>query len=184
VKYGRPPEFLDRAAGLVRDHVTGGGFADFFGPDVALVPTPGSAPLAPGATLSAGRIVDALSRAGVAGSILPILTRHTAVQKSAFARPGERPTARTHVESFRVERIGGDSSGLFDPRRILIVDDFVTKGATLYAAATVVADAFPRSEVRAFALVRTMGRVPEVSALMDPCEGRLTYQFGAIDRQP
>ena len=67
-----------------------------------------------------------------------------------------------------------DAGGFFAPPRILVVDDFVTKGATLYAAAALVAQALPSSDVHAFALVRTMGLVPEIEDLVGPVEKRLS----------
>jgi adenine/guanine phosphoribosyltransferase-like PRPP-binding protein len=67
------------------------------------------------------------------------------------------------------------AGGLLAPQRIVLVDDFITKGTTLYAAASVLADAVPGSEVRCFALVRTKGLVPDVDAIVEPMEGELRY---------
>ena len=99
--------------------------------------------------------------------------------KSAIAAPGERPEAKLHHESLRV-----DSDLLERPRRITIVDDFVTKGATLLAAASHVQEAFPEAEVQTFALVRTMGLVADIEAIGEPCEGLITRVCQRVDRQP
>jgi phosphoribosylpyrophosphate synthetase len=48
---------------------------------------------------------------------------------------------------------------------LLLVDDFVTKGRTILAAATVLNRAFPAAQIQAFAVVRTMGLVPEVEKI-------------------
>jgi len=34
---------------------------------------------------------------------------------------------------------------------------------------------FPNAEIRAFALVRTMGLVPDIKEIVDPCIGTVTY---------
>ena len=64
---------------------------------------------------------------------------------------------------------------LIGSKRVLIVDDFVTKGATILAGASRVAEAFPDAEVRAFALVRTLGFVPNVESIIDLTVGQITY---------
>ena len=64
-------------------------------------------------------------------------------------------------------------STLVDPRNITIIDDVVTKGATLLAAASLLANAFPDARVRAFALVRTMGLVPDIERIVEPVVGRI-----------
>jgi hypothetical protein len=58
--------------------------------------------------------------------------------------------------------------------RITIVDDVVTRGAMLLAAAQLVAAAYPDAEVRAFALVRTCNLGPEIDRSIDPVIGTIT----------
>ena len=110
--------------------------------------------------------------------VVSCLERWKAVPKSACARPGERPEPEIHFESMRVV------STVFRPQRITVVDDFVTKGATLLAAVSRVQAAFPDSSVRGFALVRTRGLVPEVERILDPCVGRITCRGGVVRRDP
>jgi hypothetical protein len=59
-----------------------------------------------------------------------------------------------------------------------------TKGRTLLAAASCVHDAFPCAQIRAFALVRTMGFVPGVQQLLDPCKGEIRWRAGDAYRSP
>jgi adenine/guanine phosphoribosyltransferase-like PRPP-binding protein len=77
------------------------------------------------------------------------------------------------------------TSVLERPRKITLVDDVVTKGATLLAAASLLAQAFPEAEIQAFALIRTMGLVPEVERIVDPVVGRIfRTPSGGADRRP
>lgn len=150
----------------------------FFEPDVALFPAPGSAPLVSGGASPPNVICQSLVTQGLAAEIRPILRRTEAVPKSAYARPGERPSVQRHYETMAVE------ADLAAPHKILIVGDFITKGATLLAAASRVSEAFPGCEVKAFALIRTMGLIFEIEKTIDPCVGSVLYESGNATRTP
>jgi predicted amidophosphoribosyltransferase len=107
------------------------------------------------------------------------LVRRVAVTKSATAG-GARPDARAHFESLDVAGLA-----LSAPRRILIVDDVVTSGATLLACASRVQDAHPGAQVLAFGLIRAMSRV-EVDEIPAPCVGTITLDpySGLTTRRP
>lgn len=173
-------DFLNQVSTHLRGFLPADIVADFLSEDVVLVPTPRRTPLpAKDALWPAKLICEALIRGGLGGRVLPCLTRIEAVPKSAFASPGERPLPHRHYDTMRVER-----ELLEAPARVTLVDDFVTKGATLIAAASRVKEAFPKAEVRAFALVRTMGLIPEIAKMGDPCRGRITFNGVSADRQP
>jgi adenine/guanine phosphoribosyltransferase-like PRPP-binding protein len=70
------------------------------------------------------------------------------------------------------------------PERIVLIDDVVTKGRTLLAAATRLQEAFPSAQIRAFALVRTMGLIAGVNQLLDPCKGEIRWRAGDAHRNP
>jgi hypothetical protein len=144
-----------------------------------LIPAPRSAPLRRGALWPAHRICEELARAGLGRDILPCLERAEAVRKSAFAAKGERPGVRDHLDSMSV------AAGLAPAGDLVVVDDFVTKGATLLASGSLVKAAFPTSTVSGFALVRTMGFVPEVDTVVEPCVGRIWLSAGGtVHRRP
>jgi predicted amidophosphoribosyltransferase len=152
--------------------------AGFFSTADVLVPVPGSSPCAAGGWWAARHLAVALINEGLGGAEWSGLHRVWAVRKSATAAPGERPTVNLHYDSFCIERPATP------PERIVLIDDVVTRGRTLLAAATRVHEAFPFAQIRAFALVRTMGLIPGVRQLLDPCKGEIRWRAGDAHRSP
>lgn len=178
IKFDRPGG-IAKAVDELRKRLDKTPLAEVLGPEVSLVPAPRSAPLVQGALWPAQRISEELVRQGLGKEILPCIRRVTAVSKSAYAGWGQRPTPQEHFESMAAERV------LARPARVTVVDDFVTKGATLLAVASHAQHLFPEAEVLAFAMVRTMGLVPEIERIVDPCVGVISLQpWGDTDRDP
>ena len=170
---------LAKMAERVRIDVQSGLYPGFFGPHVVLVPVPGSTPRRDATTLwVAERICTALLAEGLAASAAPYLTRDVQVPKSAFQAPGNRPGVEMHYDSISA------SSDLLQPAQLLLVDDIVTKGCTLLACGSRIREAFPHSAVRAFAMLRTMGLIPDVSRTADPCVGLITARGNDAHRDP
>jgi hypothetical protein len=151
--------------------------AGFFHSDDVLVPIPGSSPKVRG-TWAAADLAQALVREGLGTIAWHGLHRVSAVPKSATAAPGGRPTVSRHYESFRMDQWP------IQPAGVVIIDDVITKGRTLLAAAARIRETFPQAQVRAFALVRTMGLVAGVDHLLDPCTGEIRWQRGDAQRVP
>jgi hypothetical protein len=172
------PTAFSLSAARVRRLFDGGQFRTTFGDDVTLVPVPGRAPLAPGATSRAQEICIALLDQRLAADVQSLLERERPVSKSAWAAAGERPDPDDHYASL------GVTATLAAPRRIVLVDDFVTRGATLLGAASRLAERFPAVPLRAFAVVRTESFEP-LRSIVDPREGVVerTPAGGAV-RQP
>lgn len=168
----------DRIAQHVLQRHEEGCFPDFFGPDVTAVPVPGHAPLYRGAIDNTTRIAEALQRLGLVHEVLTVLTRARAVKKSAFATPADRPRVATHFESLAVEET------LARPTRLLLIDDFITRGATLLGAASRVQVAYPESEIRGFALVRSVTD-EDITSISAPVVGVVTLnEAGESTRRP
>jgi adenine/guanine phosphoribosyltransferase-like PRPP-binding protein len=83
-----------------------------------------------------------------------------------------------HYDSFEVE------SRPSPPLQITLIDDVVTKGRTLLAAASRVHEACPDSQIRAFALLRTLSYAPRIERILDPCVGEIRWCRGDAHRIP
>lgn len=152
----------------------------YFNASVALVPAPRSSPLsAPGALWPALRICQSLKSEGCAGSVLPCLKRIKPITKSATAGVGKRPDPDTHYESIEVDQ----PALLTPPEAITVVDDVITRGSTFLAMYRRLREAFPQTEIRCFAIVRTMSGV-EVTQILDPVEGIISFTGMHLLRQP
>jgi hypoxanthine phosphoribosyltransferase len=68
--------------------------------------------------------------------------------------------------------------------KILLVDDVITKGRTLLAAAARLQEQFPHADIRAFALIRTLGFTPRVEQLAETCNGVVRWAGGDARRDP
>ena len=145
-----------------------------------LVPVPGSAPASRG-VWAAQYLASALHGVGLGRSVWAGIERRFAVRKSATALSAQRPTVQQHYASFAVTR---KSMPPELPTRLVIVDDVITKGRTILAAAIRLHEAFPNADIRAFALVRTMGFVPKVGDALDPCQGVVRWAGGDARREP
>ena len=173
------PAILADIAKRIRSLVQAGEFPGFFGPDTTLIPVPGRAPRRSADTLWVPeRICQELQRVGLAREIWPALRRAHVVPKSAFAAPGERPALQTHLDSLAL------TSAVPPTGKLLLVDDFVTKGRTLLAAAQTLSQSMPQVEVRAFAVVRTMGLVPDVDRILWPIVGEIRLEQDDAVREP
>jgi len=62
--------------------------------------------------------------------------------------------------------------------------DIVARGRTLLAAAARLREHFPHADVRAFALVRTLGLLDRLDRLLDPCVGLVFWAGGDARREP
>lgn len=172
------PVLLPRLAARVAEFVAAGNWPELFGPEVAFVPVPGRAPHVLGGLWGPNKIAHALQQVGLASSVWTALRRSRAIPKSAFAAPGERPELEEHFTSLEMVDL------LVPTERVVLVDDFVTKGRTLLAAARRINAALPELPVSAFALVRTKGLVADIEHLWEPVCGEIRLVNGDAQREP
>jgi predicted amidophosphoribosyltransferase len=171
--------FMVRYAVRVHQQALGSSrLAGFFCSTDILVPVPRSVPRCHGGTWVAADLSHALVQEGLGAMTWPGLRRISAVRKSATAAPGARPSVAVHYASFSIDRPP------VIPTSVVLIDDIVTRGRTLLAAASRVREAFPDAKIRAFALLRTMGQIPGVQSLLDPCTGEIRWRAGDAQRLP
>jgi predicted amidophosphoribosyltransferase len=172
------PVWLPRYAGRVcRATCRDRELAALFSRGAVLVPVPGSAMTTDG-SWAAERLARALQAVGLGQAVWPALRRQVAVRKSATAAVGARPSVREHYESLAVVRSSGAAA------RIVLVDDVITKGRTLLAAAARLQGECPNADIRAFALIRTSGFVPRLTQFQELCHGVVRWAGGDARREP
>jgi len=154
--------------------------AEFFRAIDVLIPIPASEPSCADRDYLPDRLAAAFVAEGLASSAWKGLRRVRAVAKSATAAPGRRPTVLAHYESLSVV----PGANLPDDARLLLIDDVVTKGRTLLAAAMRLHEAFPQARISAFALLRTLGFKDRLEGLLEPCVGRIGWRAGDARRNP
>jgi hypothetical protein len=172
------PIWLPRYAGVVyRSSLSDPRLRALFTPDAVLVPVPGSARSGetPWAAL---RLAYALSQVGFALRIWTGLRRRHAVTKSATAPSACRPTVYQHYDSFAVMPPPNPI------RRVVLIDDVITKGRTLLAAATRLRVELPLADIRGFALIRTEGFVGRIKHVEESCHGVVRWAWGDARREP
>lgn len=133
-----------------------------------LVPVPGCTPARAG-TWAAARLAEALVQAGLGCGTWHGLHRVLPVRKSGTAARGLRPTVALHFDSLRM------SPPVSQPASVVLIDDVITQGRTLLAAAARAREVFPQAQIRAFALLRTLGLVAEIERVLEPCRGEIRW---------
>jgi predicted amidophosphoribosyltransferase len=152
--------------------------ARFLGSDVTLVPMPGHAPMKDARSHWAAReLCEHFVAAGLGTRWLPLLERATRTVKAAGSRNEDRPSAEEHYGSFLVK------PDLAATPCITVIDDVITRGATMLAAIARLAEAYPRATVRGFALLRTQTDQPIVT-VKEPVVGRVIRVPWGTKRTP
>jgi phosphoribosylpyrophosphate synthetase len=120
----------------------------------------------------------------LAGSVWTGVERRFPVRKSATALNADRPTVRQHYESFAVFMHSMSTRPPLEPVKLVLIDDVITKGRTILAAAARLHEAFPNADIRAFALIRTMGFLAKIDDPCDPCQGEVRWSAQDARREP
>lgn len=178
IKTGRMKALVDRAIQVDRA-CRFSSLAGFFPAAAILVPVPGSSPSPWGRATPSGRLATVLCEHGFGKGIWFGLRRVRAVRKSATAARGARPSLRTHFDTIAVESIQRPQTS-----HLVLIDDVVTRGRTLLAAALRLREIFPQADIRGFALLRTMGYSPVFNELLVPCTGKIQWVCDDARRSP
>lgn len=156
--------------------------APWLGPDVVLVPAPRSAPFPPrdlevplrGTERDflwvPRRICEEMVRQGLGGATHELLVRERRVARASAVSAALRPLPQEHLDSLSCRPL------LHAGGRLLVVDDVVTRGATLLACVSLLAERFPEAEVAAFALVRSVSDPRDFTGMRVPVAGTISLR--------
>lgn len=153
-------------------------FSGFFGPDVLAIPIPSSSLKRPGSLWIPMELALALKALGLVGEVLPLLERTIALPKSAFSLASERSKAIDHYNSVTL------SKALIAPSSILLVDDVITRGATMLGVAGRLVEEYPNVQVKGFAAMRAVTNPDEFQNLLDPRKGKISLLGDQTIRRP
>lgn len=154
-------------------------FAEYFKVDPILIPTPKSSLSKSNTLWVPQRLATALVEVGLGKDVKPLLQREKSVAKSSTSLPENRPKPIEHYNSMAVKET------LDDPKEILLIDDVITRGATLLGAANKLVDAFPNARIHAFAFMRTISILDKFVKIFDPCKGKIILRDdGSTIRRP
>jgi len=146
-------------------------YASFLTSQPILVPVPGSSLMKEDTLWVPDRIAKSLVANGIGREVAACLSRATAVPKSATSDAPDRPKPLRHFETLAIQE-----SISQPPDEILLVDDIVTRGATMWGAANRLAEAYPEALIRGFAAVRTSSNPYEFEELYRPVKGTIEFR--------
>lgn len=150
-------------ARTVREEMDKLPFGHFFQSNTVLIPTPKTSLMRPDTLWVPDRIANALKDEGIGIWVIRI----KAMRKAALSQAKDRPTALDQYNSMVVD------TAIARPEEILLVDDIVTRGATLLGAANRLADAYPGIRIRAFVAMRTQSKPSVFSRDYGRCIGTI-----------
>jgi hypothetical protein len=166
---GQPPILTSELiAKMIHENMNNLPFCTFFQSNTILVPAPSSSLMKKDTLWVPERIANALVKQGFGKQVVSCIRRETAVQKAATSPSHERPTAQDHYNSLSVQH-----ENLSEPEDILLIDDVITRGATLLGCANRLVTAFPKCRIRAFAAMRTESDPKKFKKLQDPRIGEI-----------
>lgn len=162
---------------IISDNITKLPFSDFFNTNTILVPVPNSSFMQPGTLWVPKRIADALVQNRLGSSVVELIQRVKPLRRSSTSSNVNRPKAIEHYNSIEVQE------RLLDTEEIILIDDVITRGATLLGIATKLANSYPNSRIRGFAVMRTISS-GIVRNIYDPCIGMIKLKNDDTFRDP
>jgi predicted amidophosphoribosyltransferase len=163
---------------LIKDNLSNLPFSKLFTVNPILIPTPRSSLMQPGTLWVPQRLAHAFVRRGLGKGIEECLKRIKAVRKSATSQASGRPKTFEHYQSMEVQKI------FPEPTEILLIDDIITRGATVLGATNKLAEAFPKAHICVFATMRTISPPDLFRTTFDPCIGHIELRGMDTFRRP
>ena len=166
IKAGRIEQYKVRISEITSGHDDQ--LSEFLNQNITLVPAPRSSITRESDLWPALEICKLLQSLGL-GTVAPCLTRKVPIKKSSlFFNADQRPSIAEQFASMAVENY-------VPTENITLVDDVLTLGRTSIAGASKLAERFPNATIRVFALIRTMGVIPEIDDILSVQVGTITY---------
>lgn len=153
-------------------------FSHFFDKNPVLIPIPNSSFMKPNTLWVPQRLANALYENGLGRGIEDVLKRKIALPKAATSPAKDRPKAWQHYQSLEIQKT------LSEPKEILLIDDVVTRGATLLGATNKLSDTFPGVRIKAFSVMRTIGKRGPFRGVYDPVVGEIELNGQETFRNP
>jgi|GEM_PF-304226 hypothetical protein len=157
-------------AEVLKKLVNGGYFSDFFQEDTILIPMPRATPIKKSQLWPSFQIAKAMENEGL-GVVRPVLVRTKPVLKSSLASPKQRPKPIDHYESMGINKMVELGS-----KKLIFVDDIVTRGHTFMGAAWRLKEAFSNVGITAFAAMQTISNKSEFKNHFYPAKGTINYR--------
>lgn len=175
---GKSMKISDYVAKRVKEDLDTLPFSTLFTDNPVLVPTPSSSLKKPDSLDVPMSITTALG-SQLGNQVSECLVRTKPLPKSATSAAANRSTAAQHYESLQVQAI------LTNPTSILLIDDVVTRGATVLGAASRLAQTYPLARISAFIALRSVSNPSEFKGVWTPIIGQITLQpNGGTLRRP
>ena len=170
---------IEAVADRIRLLVDSDGVKGFLGESVTLVPVPGYAPWRGEKHKWVGLLLArALQERGLGRDVATLVSRTYAVRRSAGSRRSDRPTHRTHYESFTVRALTETV-----PSKITVVDDVLGRGATIMGAVARIRERFPDADIRGFAAIRVKSDFGD-GPIVASCRHRILIGANGVRREP
>ncbi|MFW5852943.1 MAG: ComF family protein [Nanoarchaeota archaeon] len=161
----------------IKENISNLPFKDLFNKNVSLVPVPKSSLMTTDALWVPYRIAKELEKIDL-GTLFPCLERIKAVPRSSHSKPEDRPRPIDHYHSIKVKSL------VHQPKKIMLVDDIITRGSTLIGCSSVLRERYPQVPIFAFAVIRTISNSQDFIAINRPCMGVINLSNGETFRNP
>ena len=144
-------------------------YEDVFNEQTVLIPVPRSSLMKSASLWPSLEIAKALGEEGF-GVLRPILKREKKVVRSSTSKPEERPKPIEHCRSLSINKTRLPS------KKIVLVDDIVTRGHTFMGSAWKVLEVYPDADIFCFSAMRTISNEENFKSLLDPVRGTIYYR--------